>query len=213
MPGPFPWDQPAGGPTAAMDVGFLQWLQTQQQSGKDTSRTSALQSAPPSHQYVYYFADEPVVDANGAPEVDANGKPTGRTKPTLKMEQNANYDSNAVDTTVYGSADSGYFRLDKQGNPIQVQQPNADALVDKAVDRQIKEADRNARARNEAAGVGYVTDVDRARIEKEARAQGLDEATLRQRIFEFSESQKNKDREEARLAAKTEADIIQTTAQ
>jgi hypothetical protein len=186
MAGPFPWDQG----TAADDAAAMEIVKARLAQGKDVSRAT-LQSASPEQKYVYYF-DE---------------------KNQLQKAQNENYDEDAPKLTVYGSADSGYFRLDKQGNPVQVQQPNADALVEKAVDRQEKEALRNVRARNEAAGIGHVTDVERATIERDARAQGLDEATLKQRIFEFSQTQKLKDQEEARLAETAKANIAKTGAE
>ena len=160
-------------------------------AGRTAAPTSHAVTAPADQKYVAYF------DPRGV----------------LGFQPNENYDANAPKLTVYGSADSGYFRLDNAGNAVPVQQPNADALIDKAVDRQIKEGDRNARQRNLETTGFYGTDAERATAENNARARGLDQQRINLDLQKFSEDQKNKDREEKRLSDLAVASITKTGAE
>ena len=149
------------------------WLAAQLAKGNADPRPDQI-TAPPDLKYITYF--DPKHPEN-----------------PVWFVPNPTYDENSPKSTVYGSAEGGYFRLDANGNPISIREPNADSLITNAVDRQIKEADRNARARNEAAGKGYVTDVERQRFDQDAARIGLDQATLNQRINEFAATQKASD--------------------
>ena len=132
---------------------------------------------------------------------------------TLDYKDNPNYNAAVPSTTVYGSADGGYFRVDAQGNAVPVQQPNADALIDKAVDRQIKEEDRNARQRN-LATTGYnLTDKERSDREAALRNSGLDQQRIDIELKKFSADQQNKDAEEKRLSDLAQANIAKTGAE
>jgi len=130
----------------------------------------------------------------------------------LNFADNPNYKEEAPKSTVYGGADTGYFVLDKNGQPQVVANPNPDTLVSAAVDRQGKEALRNERQANADAGKGYVTAKELADMQNDARQRNVSEGELKQRIAEFGVTQKAADARDAANKAKIEQDIKESAA-
>ena len=147
-------------------------------------------SAPPDQKYVAWFDD----------------------KDQLHYDENLNFKSDAPKTTVYGSADSGYFHLDANGNAVVDLNPNPDALVTKAVERQGKEAERNERQKNSDAGKGYATDAELAKMQNDARQTGVSEGQLQENIRQFDIKQRAQDAKDKVDAAKVEQDIKESAA-
>ena len=130
----------------------------------------------------------------------------------LMFAKNENYDPNAVKTTVYGNSDSGFFRLDNDGNPVVVMNPNPDTLVDKAITRQGKEHDIRQREANEAAGKGYGTDEELQKRDIDLRRQNLDEEKQKEAKRQFDIKQKNQDALDKASIASTEQSIKESAA-
>lgn len=131
-------------------------------------------------------------------------------KNQLNFADNPNYQKDAPKTTVYGGNDTGYFILDANGQPQTVVNPNPDALIEKAIDRENKERLRNQRAANEAAGRGYATDDELHKRSIEARTTGVSEETLKQRAREFEATQKAADARDKVAADKARQDILES---
>src|SRR5215471_3109224 len=89
--------------------------------------------------------------------------------------------------------------------------PNADDEIKKAVDRQVAEGDRNARARNEAATGIYGTDKEVADIQNQAATQKLNQAELQERIRQFNQQHKYDDQQQ-KIASDKAASDLQTAA-
>jgi len=181
-------DEPA--PTPAEMSAAAQVVQARMLLGGGSPPTAHNADASPDQAWVAYF-DE---------------------KNQLQFKKNENYDPKAVKTTVYGSAETGYFTLDGTGNAVTVREPNADALVSAAVDRQGKEALRNERQANADAGKGYMTAQERATIEQNAARTGIDQATLNQRIAEFTATQRAADKRDEVAAATAQQSILESAA-
>jgi len=171
------------------------WMLAMMAKGQTPTAQNA--QAPADQKYVAWFA----------PPAKAG------EQPTLTYAQNPNYDPRAAKTTVYGSADGGYFTVDDSGNSTTVREPNADALVSNAIDRQTKEALRNERQANSDAGKGYLTTAERAQIENQAHTQGLDDQKFRQQLTEYADKQKRQDQYDAQQAETVKASLAQTGAQ
>lgn len=148
-------------------------------------------TAPPDQKLIVYF--------------DKDGK--------MQFEQNPAWDANAPRTTVYGSADSGYFMVNPDGTSRTVQEPNADALVGKAIVRQEAEAQRNERQANASAGKGYMTDAERIKIEQEGTRLGQNQQTINENKRQFDIKQQAQDRQDAIQEQKVKQDIAQSQAQ
>lgn len=134
-------------------------------------------------------------------------------KNQLHFDDNPNYNKDSVKTTVYGSAETGYFKLDNNGNAQVVMNPNPDALVGKAVDRYEKENAIKNRQANEASTGYYMTDVERAAREQQLRQAGLDQQRINLELQKFGQDQKHQDATDAASIAKTKQDIAQSQAQ
>jgi len=85
--------------------------------------------------------------------------------------------------------------------------PNADDEIKKAVDRQVAEGDRNARARNEAATGIYGTDAEVAKIQNDAATQKLNKAELDEKIRQFNQQHKYDDQNQKIIDDKAASDL------
>lgn len=158
--------------------------------GQNTPPRPDQITAPPDQKLIVYF--------------DTSGE--------VQFKDNPAYREDAPKNTVYGSGDSGYFRLDNAGNRVPIQEPNADHTISAAIDRQVKEADRNARIRNEQATGLYVDDKTLADIRSKEATDKLGAETLKQRAKEFAATQKAADARDSVNKSKIEQDILQSRA-
>jgi len=154
---------------------------------------------------------------------DASQPVSATNSPIITVPSpNAAAKPSTAQPTAYGSADTGWYVLDPSSpNGVKLivpaHTPNADDEVNKALDRQKNEALRNERQANSDAGNGYITAAELQKLQLDARAQGLSEAQLKQKIYEFDQSQGQQQRQFDKTQAEKEkvdaANIGLTTAQ
>lgn len=90
--------------------------------------------------------------------------------------------------------------------------PNADDEIIKAIDRQGREAVRNERERNEAAGIGYVDNETLSQMQSRAAGDKLGQDKLKEEIRQFGLQQKNRDAAQKNADDKSRVDILGTEA-
>src|SRR5215471_19750419 len=85
---------------------------------------------------------------------------------------------------------------------------NEDEEITKAVDRQVKEGDRNARQRNLDANGFYGTDTEYANFIHQAQADKLNQADLQEKIRQFNVQHQYDDQQEKRADDKAASDLL-----
>lgn len=167
-------------------------------------------AAPSSQRYVLMKAD-PKTPPAADPSLPA-------APPGFQWVQNVNYTPPSTKQPIekVGSDEAGWYVYDpndKSVTPVLAPHtPNADEEMTKAIDRQTREAERNERQANDAAGNGYVTASELATIQRGVAADKLGQDTLKQRIAEFSQTQKNADLKQATDDKVAAQNILQSQA-
>lgn len=187
-------------------------------SGAPSVQGSILKTGPnaghlqPTGFDLYTFADGTTVEVT----------PDGQTQ-NLKLA--ASSTRAPVKDTALGDDKTGWYLPvgppDANGKPtyqlvVPAGTPNADDEISKAIKRQNDEAERNERTMNQAAGRGYMTNTEYAKIANDAATRGQSAADLTEKIRQFDatqgENQRQFDITAKQKDAVDAANILKTTA-